>query len=99
MEQIFLQLLTVSYASVGVLGKLGYWPTIKDLYYHKKPSANIKTYALWSLTTAVVCLYALFVLNDFWFRLVAVLDFLSCFTIFMLSANLKYGKNRKECRA
>lgn len=95
MENTFVQILTASYASVGVVGKLGYWPTIKDIYYHKRASANINTYGLWSITTSVVLLYAIFVLNDFWFRVVATLDFAFCFTIFALSLNLKYGNNAK----
>jgi len=90
MEGIILQIMTAAYASVGVLGKIGYWPTIKDLYFHKKPSANINTYALWTMTTAVVCLYAAFIIDNFWFRVVAVLDFTFCLTILALSLHLKY---------
>ncbi len=90
MEGIFLQLMTIAYASVGVLSKIGYWPTIKDLYWHKKPSANINTYALWTMTTAVVLLYAALIIDNFWFRVVAVLDFMFCLTILSLSLHLKY---------
>ncbi len=89
-----MQLLTVGYASVGVIGKIGYWPTIKDLCWHKKPSANINTYALWTMTTAVVLLYAALVIDNFWFRAVAVLDFMFCLTILALSLRLKYKTAR-----
>lgn len=89
-----MQILTAGYASVGVIGKIGYWPTIKDLYWHKKPSANINTYTLWTMTTVVVCLYAAFVIDNFWFRAVAVLDFSFCLMILALSLHLKYKTSK-----
>lgn len=90
MEKIVLDVLTAGYASVGVIGKIGYWPTIKDLYWHKKPCANINTYGLWTMTTAVVLLYAALIIDNFWFRVVAALDFTFCLTILTLSLRLKY---------
>lgn len=89
-----MQVLTAGYASVGVIGKIGYWPTIKDLYWHKKPCANINTYALWTMTTAVVFIYAALVIDNFWFKVVAVLDFMFCLTILSLSLHLKYKTSK-----
>ncbi len=89
---MFVQILTVAYASVGVISAIGYWPTIKDIHFHKKPSANIKTYAVWTLTTGISLLYGIFILNDFLFRVIAGVGFVCCFTVLALSINLKYRK-------
>ena len=98
MNEFSLYILTAAYASVGIVGKIGYWPTIKDLF-HKKPSANINTYTLWTMTSGVVFLYALLVLNDFLVKIVAGLDFLSCLTVFALGINLKYDLWTKFCNS
>ncbi len=40
MKEILLQILIFAYASVGIIATIAYWPTMKDLYHHKKPSAS-----------------------------------------------------------
>jgi len=96
MESIILQILAAAYASVGILNAIAYWPTIKDLYYHKKPSANISSYVLWTMTTGISSLYGAFILQDPLFRVVAGAGFVSCLTVLILSLNLKYKERIKN---
>lgn len=70
MEEILKQLLILAYASVGVIGIVAYWPTIRDLC-NNKPSANISSYIIWVATNFVTFLYALFVLDDLPVRIVS----------------------------
>jgi hypothetical protein len=67
---------------------MAYLPTIKDLYHHKKASANITSYALWTMTSCIGLLYAIFVLSDSLLRIVSGLHFLSCITVLSLSIGL-----------
>lgn len=89
MKEILLQLLILAYASVAVIEIIAYWPTIRDLHHHKKQSANITSFALWTFTTGIAFLYSLFILPDFLFRLVSGLNFGACFVILILAINLK----------
>ena len=82
----------IAYASVGAIANVAYWPTIKDLYFHKKPSANITSYLLWTATSGIAFLYSLFVLKDSLFRIVSGLSFAANTLILVLSINLKYKK-------
>ena len=88
MEELLLHVLIIAYASVGVIGIIAYWPTIKDLYY-KKPSANINSYALWTATSGIAFLYSLFILPDLLFRIVSGLNFGACALVLLLSINLR----------
>lgn len=92
MEELLLRLLIIAYASAGVIETIAYWPTIKDLYHHKKPSANITSYVLWTVTTGIAFLYSIFILPDLLFRIVSGLNFGACALIILLSINLKYGQ-------
>jgi len=92
MEQLLMKALAVAYASIGVVGFLAYWPTIKDLYYHKKPSANISSYVLWVGTTGITFLYSLFLLPDLLFRMVSAMNFLACSVVLLLSVGLKRAR-------
>ena len=91
MAELFLQALIIAYASVGVVATLAYLPTIRDLY-HKKLSANVASYLLWTATSGITFAYSLFILPDLLFRIVSGLNFGSCALIFLLSMNLKYRK-------
>jgi hypothetical protein len=64
MREILLHILIIAYGAVGIVGFVAYWPTIKDLYKYKKPSANIASYVLWTITAGITFLYSLFVLPD-----------------------------------
>jgi len=88
MQGALLQFLTIAYGLVGVVGALAYWPTLKDLYIHKKPSANTRSYAVWTITTGVAFLYGLFVLDDMLFRAISGMHFLACTTVLLLSVRL-----------
>ena len=89
MREILLLALIIAYAGVNVVSLIAYWPTIRDLYFHKKPSANITSYILWTITTGVTLLYALFILPDLLFRIGAVISFGACATILILTVRLK----------
>ncbi len=85
------QALIVAYAGVGVLVTIGYLPTMKDLYLHKKKSANTQSYLIWTVCTAITLLYSIFILPDLLFRIVSGLNFLCCALILALCVRLRYA--------
>ena len=89
MTNFFSQLLIIAYACVGIIVAIGYLPTIKDLWIHKKKSANITSYIIWTITTGIAFLYSLFILPDLLFRIVSGLNFVCCSVILLLSIRLK----------
>ncbi|MFH1227423.1 MAG: hypothetical protein V1701_05920 [Planctomycetota bacterium] len=89
MKSILFNLLIMVYGATGIIGLIAYWPTIKDLYYHKKPSANISSYVLWTATSGVAFLYALLILPDLLFIIVSGMNFGACGLVLFLSARLK----------
>ncbi|MDP1760440.1 MAG: hypothetical protein Q8L01_03295 [Candidatus Woesebacteria bacterium] len=89
MKEILLQALIIAYGGVGIVGFIAYWPTIKDLYFHKKPSANISSYVLWTATSGIAFLYSLFILPDLLFRAVSGMNFIACTIVLFLSIRLK----------
>ncbi|MFA6437474.1 MAG: hypothetical protein WC242_00555 [Candidatus Paceibacterota bacterium] len=89
MKEILLKLLIIAYAGVGVVSVIGYLPTIRDLYHHKKQSANISSYVLWTITGAIAFLYSLFILPDLLFIIVSGLSFASCAIVLFLSVRLR----------
>lgn len=88
---VLTQALIVAYAGVGVLVTVGYLPTMKDLYFHRKKSANTQSYLIWTVCTAITLLYSIFILPDTLFRLVSGLNFLCCALILALCLRLRYG--------
>jgi hypothetical protein len=91
-KDIFLHVLIIAYAGVGVVGVIAYWPTIKDIYYRKKPSANVTSYSLWTITSGIAFLYSLFILPDLLFRIVSGTNFAACALILYLSLRLRYHR-------
>ena len=89
MASIFIDILTFSYLAVGIVSLMAYWPTIKDLY-EKKPSANITSYFLWTITTGVSTLYSFIMLNDSLVQILTLTNSLTCTLIFLLSVRLNY---------
>lgn len=89
MKELLLQILVITYGATGIVGLVGYWPTIRDLYHHKKPSANILSYILWSSTGGIGFLYAIFILPDLLLRIVSGINFFVCLTVLILSIGLK----------
>ena len=92
MKELLIKIITVAYGGVGVLGLMAYWPTIKDLYRHKKKSANIASHVLWTATSLITFLYSLFILPDFLFRLVSGMNLSACSIVLFLSIRLNKHK-------
>lgn len=92
MKEIVLYVIAIAYAGTGITGIVAYWPTIKDLYHHKKPSANVDSYILWTATGGIAFLYSLFILPDPLFIIVSGLNFGACALVLFLSVNLKNNK-------
>lgn len=88
----FINILTIAYSIAGIVTFAGFIPTIKDLYY-KKPSANISTYAIWTITTSITSLYGFFVLKDIVFNIVYSLTLASFVTILIMRLRLKVKYN------
>lgn len=88
MKEFLLHLLIITYASVGVIGLIAYWPTIRDLY-QKKPSANINSYMLWTVGSGIGFLYSLFILSDLLLRIVSGLYLGANALVLLLSIKLK----------
>jgi hypothetical protein len=89
--EFLLQLLILAYAGTAILAVIGYWPTIKDLY-HKKLSANVNSYIIWTIDTGIVLLYSLFVVTDLLFQIISGFNFACCVLILLMSMNLKKKK-------
>lgn len=89
MKELLLQILVIAYGTTGVVGLIGYWPTIRALYHHGKPSANISSYILWSSTGGIGLLYAIFILPDLLLRVVSGINFFACLMVLILSIGLK----------
>jgi hypothetical protein len=89
MTNLLLQLLIIAYAGTGIVATIGYLPTIKDLWLHKKKSANVSSYVIWTLCGAITFLYSLFILQDLLVRIVTGLSFVCCAIVLLLSLKLK----------
>lgn len=92
MNDLPIQILKISYAGIGILALIGYWPTIKDLYYNKVPSANLSSYIIWTICSGTAFLYSIFVLQDILFRFVSGTGFLACTVILVLILSLRNKK-------
>jgi hypothetical protein len=94
MSELLLKILIFAYAATGIVSTIGYIPTMRDLLHHKKMSANALSYIIWSITSAIGLLYAIFILPDFLFIMVSALSFVCCAIILVLS--LVLGKNKRK---
>jgi hypothetical protein len=92
MFEILLKIIIAIYAAEVIITTLGYLPTVKDLWHHKLKSANIASYATWSVGTGGAVLYSIFVLPDLLFQIVSGVNFFFCILILGLSLKLKYAK-------
>ncbi len=92
MNELVVDIIIFAYACTAVIATVGYIPTIKDLWLHKKKSANITSYVIWTVSSAISFLYAFFILPDLLFQIVSGLGFFSCAVILVLSLVLKYRK-------
>lgn len=86
-------ILIAAYAMTGVVGVVGYLPTIRDLLL-EKPSACGHSYRIWTATSVVAVLYAVFVVGDVLLSVVATANMVCCAVILVLSERM-----RKACEA
>ena len=98
MLDLFLQVIVIAYACEVIITTVGYIPTVHDLWSHKIKSANIPSYAIWSVGTGAALLYSIFILPDFLFQIVSGVNFFFCVLILILSLNLKYQERSKRKR-
>jgi hypothetical protein len=89
MKETFLSGLSFAYAGGGLICLIAYYPTIRDLYFRGKASANTATYFLWTLTSFISFLYSLFILSDQLFRTMALLNLGACILVLFLSIRLR----------
>ena len=92
--ELLLKILMVAYAGTGIVATIGYWPTIKDLYRHKKMSANIHSYIIWTICSGITFIYSIFILDDWLVRIVTGLNFACCALILILIIGLKTPKSK-----
>jgi hypothetical protein len=85
MKELFLDWLIIAYAFAGIICCIAYFPTIRDLYLHKKASPNTTTYILWTISALITLLYSFFILPDTLFRIISVANFVFCALILYLS--------------
>ncbi len=97
MDSIFLKILAIAYAGVGIVSTIAYWPTIKDLLKHTR-SANTSSYVLWTITGGITFLYSIFILPDTLFRFVSGMAFLACAVILVLCLRPNARHKKKERR-
>lgn len=90
MSQLLIQILSLAYSAGGVICLIAYWPTIKDLAIHKKPSANNATYAMFIFYAASAFLYSIFVLPNVLFSVMSAINLLCCTVVLVL--NMKLGR-------
>lgn len=84
MKELFLDGLAIAYVGAGIICCIAYFPTIKDLYCHKKANANTTTYVLWTITALITLLYSFFILPDILFRIISVANFICCLVVLLL---------------
>jgi hypothetical protein len=87
-QEIFTRGLIILYGATAFLDIFAYWPTIQDLYHHQKPSANHRSYSLWTITTGITFLYGIFLLQDRLFQIVSGFIFLANTIVLVLVLRL-----------
>ncbi len=87
MQQTFLTILTVLYGASGIVTSAEFFPTILDLW-GRKPSANASTYWIWTTTTLLTSLYAIFVVRDLVFSIVINFQLAACLITLILRLRL-----------
>jgi hypothetical protein len=92
MKEFFLNVLIIAYATVGAINIIAYFPTIKDLYHHKKASANVLSFTIWTGAAVITFLYSLFILPDILFIIVSGINLAADITVLTLSIILKHSK-------
>ena len=94
MQEILLMILIFLYSIGGIITFVWFVPTMVDLRKNK-PSANIATYVVRSLTTLFTSLYGIFILQDVVFIIVINLQLLACVIVLLLRIRLHYISLKK----
>ena len=89
------KILTTLYVLAGLVGNVGYLPTIRDLWL-LKPAANLQSYVIWSLTSLLVLAYAITVNGDIVFIAVSFLTLCLCVTVVALEIRRQERRRRKR---
>lgn len=98
MSSLFLSVLKMAYGAGGVVTFVGFFPTIRDLW-KGKPSANVSTYVVWSITTFLTLLYAMLIVQDLLFSFVIGLQLAACGGVLVLRVRLKWQQSQRGFRA
>jgi hypothetical protein len=92
MKEILINSIIIAYGLVGIVNIVAYWPTIKDLYHHKKASANTTSFYIWTVAAVITLLYSIFILPDPLFIIVSAINLAADLTVLILSIILKRSK-------
>lgn len=84
----FINIITGIYTINGLLAMSGFFTTLKDVW-NKIPSANAKTYAIWTWVNGFGAFYGFFKLNDWAFFGISFISFLFCIAILILRLRIK----------
>ncbi len=80
------------YATTGVIGIIGYIPTLKEVIIKHKP-INIPSYLIWSFCNIIGLLYAIFVISNFLLGIVMGSNLFFCSLILILSISIRKKNN------
>ena len=97
MELSYVHIVAALYSVGGIVTFLGFYPTVRDLYYGK-PSANVSTYIIWTGTALIAVLYAATVLRDLTFSLVISLQLFAQIVILFLRIRLLFNEGNRNKR-
>ena len=86
-------ILSTLYVVAGIVGNVGYVPTIRDLWL-LKPAANLQSYILWSLTSMLVFAYAAAVNGDLLFIALSCQTLCFCVAVFVLELRRRRWQKR-----
>ncbi len=88
----FIYFISITYAIVGAISIIGFWPQIKALLVSKTRSfsVSIKTWALWTFEAFIGLLYGMFILQDLLFLAIIAFDVLGSAVILGLTIYNRY---------
>ena len=86
--ELLIIIIAFLYATTGIIGVIGYIPTIKDLI-KKIGSANINSYIILTACSLVSFLYATLVISDLLLEIVTGMNLIACAIILILALRLK----------
>jgi uncharacterized protein with PQ loop repeat len=84
------KVVSVAYASTGLISAIGYMPTLIDLY-NKKSSANLRTYSIWLVGSFITMMYSFCVMDDNLFRIMSMGNFTMVTLVFFMLLRIKHS--------